>query len=169
MRLAGRIEDRNRPVTIELDFEDPIWRVKGSFRALRQRPEVFLRRVPRDCLFFCSDFRARSCNAVRIKLRSRAGLTITPWFSSQELVLVLVFSSPVVGLPPQMSLVCIFWTQRSYLDRKLLTRSCIESGLCGPAGKRLVGVQPKKSHKAFLGVNCSALGTDTVEVSRPRR
>jgi hypothetical protein len=47
-RLAGRIEDRNGPVTIELDFEDPIWRIKGSFRALRhhwgnKRREVFLR------------------------------------------------------------------------------------------------------------------------------
>jgi hypothetical protein len=35
MRLAGGIEDRHRPVTIELDFEDPIGRIKGSFRALR--------------------------------------------------------------------------------------------------------------------------------------
>jgi hypothetical protein len=48
VRLAGRIEDRDRSVTIELDFEDPIWRIKGSFRALghhwgNKRREGFLR------------------------------------------------------------------------------------------------------------------------------
>jgi hypothetical protein len=34
MRLAGSVEDRNRPVTVELDFEDPIRRIKGSFGAI---------------------------------------------------------------------------------------------------------------------------------------
>ena len=35
MRRADRIEDRARPVTMELDFEDPIWRVEGGFCAFR--------------------------------------------------------------------------------------------------------------------------------------
>ena len=33
--LPAPSKDRDRPVTVELDFEDPIWRVEGSFRALR--------------------------------------------------------------------------------------------------------------------------------------
>jgi hypothetical protein len=79
---------------------------------------------------FARIFRAMSCNAMRIKLlRRRAGLTITPWFQCRELILVFVFFTPVVGFPPQMTLVFISGTRRPYLERKLLTDGCIEPRL----------------------------------------
>jgi len=57
---------------------------------------------------FARIFRATSRNAARIKLRRRRpGPTTTPLFPSQGLILALVFFSPVVGLPPQMTLVFI--------------------------------------------------------------
>jgi hypothetical protein len=75
---------------------------------------------------FARIFRAMSCNAMRIKLlRRRAGLTITPWFQCRELILVFVFFTPVVGFPPQMTLVFISGTRRPYLERK----RCIEPRL----------------------------------------
>ena len=42
MRLAGRVEDRDCPVTIQLDFEDPIWVIKRRFCTLRhhRRDEI---------------------------------------------------------------------------------------------------------------------------------
>jgi hypothetical protein len=71
---------------------------------------------------FARIFRAMSFNAMRIKLlRRRAGLTITPSFHCQELILVFVLPSPVVGFRPQMTLAFISGTRRSYLERKLLT------------------------------------------------
>jgi hypothetical protein len=79
---------------------------------------------------FARIFRAMSFNAMRIKLfRRRAGLTITPWFQCRELILVFVFFTPVVGFPPQMTLVFISGTRRPYLERKLLTDGCIEPRL----------------------------------------
>jgi hypothetical protein len=81
---------------------------------------------------FARIFRATSCNAARIKLRRRRpGPTTTPLFPCQGLILALVFFSPVVGLPPQMTLVFISGTPRSYLERKLLTDGCIEPRLYG--------------------------------------
>jgi hypothetical protein len=57
---------------------------------------------------FARIFRATSRNAARIKLRRRRpGPTTTPLFPCQGLILALVFFSPVVGLPPQMTLVFI--------------------------------------------------------------
>jgi hypothetical protein len=73
-----------------------------------------------------------SCRAMRIKLLRRpVGLTIAPRFLSQELILVFSFPSAVVGFRPQITLVFISGTRRSYLERKLLTDSCIERGLYG--------------------------------------
>jgi hypothetical protein len=69
---------------------------------------------------------------MRIKLlRRRAGLTITPWFQCRELILVFVFFTPEVGFRPQMTLVFISGTRRSYLERKLLTDGCIQARLYG--------------------------------------
>jgi hypothetical protein len=69
---------------------------------------------------------------MRIRLlRRRAGLTITPWFQSRELILVFVFFTPEVGFPPQMTLVFISGTRRSYLEQKLLTDGRVEPRLYG--------------------------------------
>ena len=81
---------------------------------------------------FDRTFRAMSFNAMRIKLlRLPVGLTITPRFLSQELILVFSFPFSVVGFRPQITLVFISGTRRPYLERKRLTDGCIEAVLYG--------------------------------------
>ncbi len=115
---------------------------------------------------FARIFRAMSCNAMRIKLLRRpGGLMITPRFPWPALILVFVFPSLAVGVRPQITLVFISGTRRSYLERKLLTDSVLNPDYTERTNlNRVIGLDLKE---AFKG-NRSALGVGAIDGSRPR-